>query len=235
MLVSVCSLTLSSASPMAAWWGDIGPVLAVQNKSTGLLMYSRCNESETPVFAPETWRAFDTHFPTQNDTALAAVSLIDGAGNASQIALFYQDTDGSIIQGIYFCDLTSGIYHLTANQIIDAPGMPALDAQTRLAVVQPSNGAGLQLAYHADNNTLVGLASAEDAVGWQYAGAVSQDPTLARGSITATRGAGGADAWLATARNDSNIELALLGSDELTWSICQFGDVPLPWPSLAAY
>jgi hypothetical protein len=208
---------------MAAWWGDAGPVLTLQDATSGLLTYSRCNETEVPVSGAATSNTFETQFQPQNSTAIAAIPLIDDTGSASRISIFYLDVHSHLIQSGYTCDSTTGIYHLIGSQIINATGMPALNVETKLAAVQPNNGGGLQLMYHTTDNSTAALYSDASGASWQYTGgAVSQDPYVLPNTISTSRGSGGADIWLVTATDDGNVEVALLSMDQLIWWISTF-------------
>lgn len=76
-LISSLLLLGASVAPaqagIAAWWNGIGTQLILQNETTGLIRYSRCNKYDTPVYSPSDDSVFSLDYKPKNGTPLTGV------------------------------------------------------------------------------------------------------------------------------------------------------------------
>lgn len=194
-------------------------MLALQDPATGLLTYSYCDGNEALVFAVEHPNTFATQFTPKNNTGLAAAPGQDGLGNT--VSLFYQDINDEVVQAVYTCNSSTGLFQITSSQTLIFAGMPSINEASGFAAAQLGEHGGLRVFFHDTDNTTSQIINTDGGVSdWYSGGTASPDVDVVGIAVAAMVRPGGQEAWVATDKDAANIEIAHLDS-KLVWTICR--------------
>ncbi|RFN44754.1 hypothetical protein FIE12Z_11020 [Fusarium flagelliforme] len=149
--------------------------VGIQHPSTGEIWYSNCNSEDIPIFPLDEPNVLETDNKPRNGTALAAAGWWDSQKIIASI--FWQSEDGTIVNGYYECNMTSGKLQRSSEYIISsAAEVESVHSQSGLAVNLLGGGEddGYRLFYHNQDKQLKML-TYTDNTDWIDGGTISQD------------------------------------------------------------
>lgn len=84
------AVLLSPVSGLTAWWTELSPHMAMQDPSTGKILYSACNSNSTPIFPTDGTNAFKLRKTPRNGTAIAGAGWYDVPNKQTIVRPMYQ-------------------------------------------------------------------------------------------------------------------------------------------------
>ncbi|KAK2030259.1 hypothetical protein LX32DRAFT_662644 [Colletotrichum zoysiae] len=209
-------LLASPATCLTAWWTALSPHLAMQNLTTGNIMYTACNSNSTPIFPTDGSNFFRLQRKPRIGTALAAAGWYDVEGKTTVASMFFQAQDGSIVNGYYVCDFPSGHYVLKGEYTVSATaGVESIHNETGLSVELLGAEDGYRVFFH-DENKRVNVLSYTTKTDWQLKDPVSQDPV--GGMALTSAHSGQLNMSVVYAKDAENFETARFFKDA-TWRL----------------
>ncbi|KAK4659919.1 R8 protein [Podospora pseudocomata] len=157
---------------VAAWWNGVGPQVIVQNETTGLIRYSRCNLFDNPKYSYTDGSVFSLTYKPKNDTPLAGSGYWSNEFTAASI--YYLTERYEIANGLFHCNMTTGLFESKGNWIISKPS-PSVHQNTGLASLLLGEEGGYRLFYHNKDGQVAQLGYTRDDGQWLYKGMVSKD------------------------------------------------------------
>ncbi|KAK0726932.1 hypothetical protein B0T26DRAFT_747320 [Lasiosphaeria miniovina] len=203
---------------MSGWWTDVGPSFAVQNLTTGLLQYSTCNSNNTPLYPLDPPNVFLTKYSPKNGTSLAATGWFDKT--TTWASVFYQNNNDDLVNAIYTCDWTKGVYnHVSSAVISDRAGTPVVNPQTGLSVALLGEQEGYRVFFNDKNREMHFLKFTQQD-SWSYGGPASTNSNRT-GLAIHSQFSGVRNVSVVTPRDISNMETVRLNIDG-TWHVSTF-------------
>ncbi|KAK3935680.1 hypothetical protein QBC46DRAFT_45021 [Diplogelasinospora grovesii] len=212
LLALAATAIVPSEAAMAAWWTGIGPQVILQNETTGQIQYSICNSNGQPFYSYTGGSAFSLSYKPKIGTALAGTGYWDSTKTVASI--FYTDTDNNIINGLFNCNMTTGLFQSVGSWIISGQA-PSISTGTGLAALLLGSTAGYRVYFH-DQDMAVNELAYTQATNWVYTGVISQDTQYSPAIHAAFSGTNNIS--VVTPRDAHDIEVTRWNSDN-SWHI----------------
>ncbi|KAK0737531.1 hypothetical protein B0T21DRAFT_166997 [Apiosordaria backusii] len=217
-LLSSLLLLRAAVSPaharVAAWWNGVGPQIILQNETTGLIRYSRCNLFDNPKYSYTDGSVLSLTYKPKNDTPLAGSGYWSTEFTAASI--YYLTERYEIANGLFHCNMTTGLFESKGNWIISKLA-PSIHQNTGLASLLLGEEGGYRLFYHNKDGQIAQLGYTTDDGQWLYKGMISKDvntvpalgavfPTGKKENIT-----------VVSTRDEKNIGVTRYNSEKTWW------------------
>ncbi|KAK0671375.1 hypothetical protein QBC41DRAFT_56141 [Cercophora samala] len=215
-LLSTLLLLGAAISPaearVAAWWNGVGPQVIVQNETTGLIRYSRCNLFDNPKYSYTDGSVLSLTYKPKNDTPLAGSGYWSNEFTAASI--YYLTERYEIANGLFHCNMTTGLFESKGNWIISKLA-PSVHQNTGLASLLLGEQGGYRLFYHNKDGQVAQLGYTTDDGQWLYRGMVSKDVNTVPALGVAHSGK--ENITVASTRDLSNIGITRYNSEKTWW------------------
>ncbi|KAK3330571.1 hypothetical protein B0H66DRAFT_527919 [Apodospora peruviana] len=221
LLLLATAVTASKAT-IAAWWTGIGPQVMFQNETTGAFHYTACSSKNGPQYDPASNNTLDLDYKPRMSTPLAGAGYLTKQNtfvvltdmSTASASIYYLDEFNNIINGVFNCNMTTGVFTRQGNWIISNVA-PSVSPNSGLAALMLGPTAGYRIYFHDDDMAVNELKYTVDD-GWSYTGIISPDAQLSSAIHAAFTGTN--NITVVTARDDQNMEVTRFHSDS-TWHI----------------
>ncbi|KAI0024475.1 hypothetical protein F4780DRAFT_603491 [Xylariomycetidae sp. FL0641] len=213
--------TPAAAGAMGSWYTGLGaPQVVMQDDATGKIFHSFCYSPVDPIFPGNASFAFPipgTDVAPKNGTGLAASGYQEGPDNYA--ALFWQTDEGKIVEGLFVCNATTGLYSLSnGGPWVISTSVPSsgIHPHTGLAAAVLNADEGIRVYFQYVDNTLAFL---QYKGSWAFGGNISHDPQL--GHMPAVGWTDIQRLSVVAPRDNANIEVADLQLNS-SWILSTF-------------
>ncbi|KAF4465982.1 hypothetical protein FALBO_7175 [Fusarium albosuccineum] len=226
-------LLAAPASAITGWWtwtpGALTPHFAFQDPASGDLLHSACNSNGTPIFPTDEPHRFNLTVRARAASPIAVTGWYDDDLETTYATVFYQSTDGNLMNGDFTCNWETGDYDIVdegAYSVSDDAGAASVHEKSGLAVVELGDFGGPRLYYH-DKDARVNLIAYDDDTDWRYLGPVSMMEVV--GMELAAVQTEGSNVSVVFPHDDSNLAVAqFYEKNKNKWSL---SSVPTPFKS----
>ncbi|KFA51532.1 hypothetical protein S40293_06342 [Stachybotrys chartarum IBT 40293] len=164
---------------MTGWytWAphSVAPHFAFQDPGSGNILHSACNSNGTAIFPTDEPHTFPLQVRPRAATPLGVRGWWEDDLGTPVASLFYQSTDGSLINAFFNCNYETGDYEIDEDgeySISEEAGAPSVHERTGLSVEELGDAGGFRVFYH-DADSRVNLIAYDDDTDWVYLGPVS--------------------------------------------------------------
>ncbi|EQB58768.1 hypothetical protein GCG54_00009140 [Colletotrichum gloeosporioides] len=210
------AMLFSPATCLMSWWTELSPQIAMQDPTTLKILHSACNSNSTPIFPTDGKNAFDLQKTPRNGSALAGAGWYDTAQLLTMASIFYQTEDGSIINGYFECDMSTGLYDKKGEYTISSTAnVKSIHDETGLAVELLGSENGYRVFFH-DEDRRVNVMAYTTKDDWRWKGRISQDQ--ANSTVLTSTHSGQLNMSVVFPKDSETLEISRYFKDE-TWHL----------------